>query len=132
MRKYGYHRQTSSHIDALAKAGVCFDNYDATDTPGLPSCPALFPGRLGTCTGAPTNDLLFDHEATHSVRMAWLGGLWMVLALEAGRPRPWLWTASQGALTFAVLLAVTTLLERTDWFAGSLRVFHACVLLHLH
>ena len=52
MRKYGYHRQPSSHIDALAKAGVRFDNYYATDTPCLPSCPALFSGRFGTCTGA--------------------------------------------------------------------------------
>lgn len=49
---YGYHRQTSPHIDALAAEGVRFNNCYATDTPCLPSRTAFFSGRFGTCTGA--------------------------------------------------------------------------------
>lgn len=48
---YGYHRETSPHIDGLARQGVRFDNFYATDTPCLPSRTALFSGRFGTCTG---------------------------------------------------------------------------------
>ena len=48
---YGYHRDTSPNIDALAKEGVRFTNYYATDTPCLPSRTAFFSGRCGLTTG---------------------------------------------------------------------------------
>lgn len=48
---YGYHRQTSPHIDALAARGLRFDAVYASDTPCLPSRTALFSGRFGVHTG---------------------------------------------------------------------------------
>ncbi|MFC1526008.1 sulfatase [Candidatus Latescibacterota bacterium] len=48
---YGYHRQTSPNMDAIAAAGVRFANYYAPDTPCLPSRTALSTGRFGICTG---------------------------------------------------------------------------------
>ncbi len=48
---YGYHRQTSPNIDALAAQGVRFDGCYATDVPCLPSRTSLFSGRLGIHTG---------------------------------------------------------------------------------
>ena len=48
---YGYLRQTSPNLDALADDGVRFTNFYATDTPCLPSRNALFTGRFGICTG---------------------------------------------------------------------------------
>lgn len=48
---YGYQRQTSPNIDALAEAGVRYTNYYATDTPCLPSRTAFFASRFGIRTG---------------------------------------------------------------------------------
>lgn len=48
---YGYHRNTSPNIDALAERGRRFENLYASDTPCLPSRTALFTGRFGTHTG---------------------------------------------------------------------------------
>ncbi|MCB1692138.1 MAG: sulfatase [Pseudomonadales bacterium] len=48
---YGYHRQTSPNIDALARSGVRFDNVHASDTPCLPSRTALLTGRFGIHNG---------------------------------------------------------------------------------
>ncbi|MGB1251730.1 MAG: sulfatase family protein [Candidatus Promineifilaceae bacterium] len=48
---YGYHRQTSQHIDSVAARGVRFTNYYATDTPCLPSRTAFFSGLFGLITG---------------------------------------------------------------------------------
>ena len=48
---YGYHRQTSPNIDALAAEGVRFTNVYASDTPCLPSRTAFFGGRFGVKTG---------------------------------------------------------------------------------
>lgn len=48
---YGYHRQTSPHIDAIAAEGVRFTNCYASDSPCLPSRTALFGGRFGIQTG---------------------------------------------------------------------------------
>lgn len=49
---FGYHRDTSPHIDRLAARGLRFDNVYASDTPCLPSRTALFSGRFGIRTGA--------------------------------------------------------------------------------
>lgn len=48
---YGYHRQTSPAIDALAARGTRCTNYYATDAPCLPSRTALFSGRFGIQNG---------------------------------------------------------------------------------
>ena len=48
---YGYHRDTSPTIDALAAEGVRFDNVYASDAPCLPSRTALWSGRFGFHTG---------------------------------------------------------------------------------
>jgi len=48
---YGYHRNTSPNIDALAARGIRFENYYVSDAPCLPSRAALFNGRFGIHTG---------------------------------------------------------------------------------
>lgn len=48
---YGYHRNTSPHIDAIAAEGVTFSNCYTTDAPCLPSRTALYTGRFGIITG---------------------------------------------------------------------------------
>ncbi|WP_413240623.1 sulfatase-like hydrolase/transferase [Paenibacillus sp. 1P07SE] len=48
---YGYHRDTSPHIDSIAEQGVRFDNYYCTDAPCAPSRTAFMSGRFGIHTG---------------------------------------------------------------------------------
>ncbi|ACY14606.1 sulfatase [Haliangium ochraceum] len=48
---YGYHRDTSPNIDAIAARGLRFDNVYISDAPCLPSRTALFSGRFGVHTG---------------------------------------------------------------------------------
>lgn len=48
---YGYARDTSPNIDAIARAGILFRNVYASDTPCLPSRTALLTGRFGIHNG---------------------------------------------------------------------------------
>ena len=48
---FGYGRNTSPNIDAIAARGTRFSNYYVTDAPCLPSRTALFTGRTGIHTG---------------------------------------------------------------------------------
>ncbi|MBZ0304163.1 MAG: sulfatase [Anaerolineae bacterium] len=48
---YGYPRNTSPHIDDLARRAVRFENVYVTDAPCLPSRTALWSGRCGFHTG---------------------------------------------------------------------------------
>ncbi|MDD3429497.1 MAG: sulfatase [Oscillospiraceae bacterium] len=48
---YGYTRNTSPNIDAVAKDAVRFDDYYCSDAPCLPSRAALMTGRFGIHTG---------------------------------------------------------------------------------
>ncbi len=48
---YGYHRNTSPNIDAVAEGAVRFDNIYVSDAPCLPSRTALWSGRFGYHTG---------------------------------------------------------------------------------
>ena len=48
---YGYHRNTSPNIDAVAEQSVRFDNMYVSDAPCLPSRTALWSGRFGCHTG---------------------------------------------------------------------------------
>lgn len=49
---YGYERNTTPHIDALAADAVRFENYYCSDAPCLPSRAALVTGRFGIHNGA--------------------------------------------------------------------------------
>ena len=48
---YGYHRNTSSNIDKIAKEGTLFTECYVSDAPCLPSRAALFTGKFGIHTG---------------------------------------------------------------------------------
>ncbi|MDR3710369.1 MAG: sulfatase [Capsulimonadaceae bacterium] len=48
---YGYHRNTSPNIDAIAADGVRFDQVFTPDAPCLPSRTAFYSGRFGIATG---------------------------------------------------------------------------------
>ncbi|MGC1482077.1 MAG: sulfatase, partial [Chthoniobacterales bacterium] len=48
---YGYHRNTSPHIDSIAKQGVRFNSVYCSDAPCLPSRTAMYTGRFGIHTG---------------------------------------------------------------------------------
>jgi arylsulfatase A-like enzyme len=48
---YGYHRDTSPHIDRLAAEGLRLDQCYTSDAPCLPSRAALMTGRFGVRTG---------------------------------------------------------------------------------
>ncbi len=48
---YGYHRNTSPAIDAIAAQGIRFDNIYTSDAPCLPSRTAFATGRFGINTG---------------------------------------------------------------------------------
>lgn len=48
---YGYHRNTSPAIDAIAREGVVFQQAYTPDAPCLPSRTALYSGRFGIHTG---------------------------------------------------------------------------------
>lgn len=48
---YGYQRNTSPNIDAIARQGVRFTNYHCSDAPCLPARAALMTGRFGYHTG---------------------------------------------------------------------------------
>lgn len=48
---YGYHRNTSPNIDAVAARSLRFNNCYVTDAPCLPSRTALMAGRAGIHTG---------------------------------------------------------------------------------
>lgn len=48
---YGYHRNTSPHIDKIAQKGTKFTNCYVSDAPCLPSRAAFFTGRFGIHSG---------------------------------------------------------------------------------
>lgn len=48
---YGYHRQTSPNIDAIAREGVTFKQCYTPDAPCLPSRTAFYSGRFGIQSG---------------------------------------------------------------------------------
>lgn len=49
---YGYSRNTSPHIDQIAKEGTLFQNYYCSDAPCLPSRASLVTGMFGIRNGA--------------------------------------------------------------------------------
>ena len=53
---YGYHRNTSPHMDAVAKEAVRFNRYYTSDAPCLPSRTALYTGMFGIHSGVVGHD----------------------------------------------------------------------------
>ncbi len=60
---YGYHRNTSPNMDRMAREGLCFTNYYASDAPCLPSRAALISGRLGI------HNNVINHGGTQADRL---------------------------------------------------------------
>ena len=48
---YGYHRNTSPNIDAIARQAMVFNNCHTSDAPCLPSRTAFYSGRFGIQSG---------------------------------------------------------------------------------
>ncbi len=48
---YGYHRNTSPHIDSIARRGLRMSGVHCSDAPCLPSRTAMYTGRFGIHTG---------------------------------------------------------------------------------
>ncbi|MEA3337382.1 MAG: sulfatase [Chloroflexota bacterium] len=85
---YGYHRNTSPNIDAVARDGVRFENCYATDVPCLPSRSALWSGRFGYHTGVVghggTAAQPFVEGPARGFRDAFDGSSWMRAMRDAG------------------------------------------------
>ena len=85
---YGYHRNTSPNLDALAKNGVRFENCYATDAPCLPSRTALWSGRFGFHTGVVnhggTAAQPFVEGPTRGFRDVFDATSWMSVLRRAG------------------------------------------------
>jgi len=105
---YGYHRDTSPNIDALARQAVRFDNCYNSDAPCLPSRTALWSGRCGFHTGVvnhggiaaqpfiegPTRDFrdLFDATSWMSV-LRYVGFRTITVSPFGERHAAWHWYA---------------------------------------
>ena len=61
---YGYGRNTTPNIDAIAREGVRFDNYYCSDAPCLPSRAALVSGTFGIKNGVAGRELPENSETT--------------------------------------------------------------------
>lgn len=85
---YGYHRDTSPHIDALATEGTCFTNCYVTDAPCLPSRTALWSGRFGYQTGVVDHGGVASQPINEGERRRFRdsfgGSSWMVCLRDAG------------------------------------------------
>ncbi|HEY0866146.1 MAG TPA: sulfatase [Fimbriimonas sp.] len=102
---YGYHRNTSPNIDALATESLRFSNYYVTDSPCLPSRTALISGRFGITTGVvnhggvcadippegPSRGFRSRYSATTLGSVLRSAGLWTASI----SPFPWRHTAYQ-------------------------------------
>jgi len=88
LRCYGYQRDTSPNIDALAAQGIRCENYYISDAPCLPSRAALFNGRFGIHTGVVGHggtaaDLRLE-GAERGFRTAASSTTWMSVLRKAG------------------------------------------------
>jgi choline-sulfatase len=85
---YGYHRDTSPNIDALAQLGARFENCYAPDVPCLPSRTALWSGRFGYHTGVVghggTAADPFVEGPTRGFRDQFFATSWMTALRHAG------------------------------------------------
>jgi choline-sulfatase len=85
---YGYHRDTSPHIDQVAADGVRFENCYVSDAPCLPSRTALWSGRVGFKTGVVghggTAAEPFVEGADRGFRDTFAATSWMAALRRAG------------------------------------------------
>lgn len=90
---YGYHRETSPHIDRIAGEGVRFNNCYVSDAPCLPSRTALFSGRCGAHTGVVNHggkfSEMFPDGESRQFRNTIGTTSWMAALRQAGY-----WTAT--------------------------------------
>lgn len=106
---YGYHRNTSPNLDALARQGVLFENCYNTDAPCLPSRASMWSGRCGFHTGVvnhggtaadpfvegPTRGFRDIYDATSWMSALRRAGLYTVTVSPFGeRHGAWHWYAS--------------------------------------
>ncbi len=77
---YGYHRNTSPNIDAIASEGVRFNNCYTPDAPCLPSRSAMTTGRFGFHTGVVNHggerSVMFNYGKDRSFRDDWTNPNW--------------------------------------------------------
>lgn len=105
---YGYHRNTSPHIDGIAKQAVRFDNCYVSDAPCLPSRSATWSGRFGFHTGCighggtaadpfiegPGRGFVSDYAGTSWMSQIRNAGLWTAsFSPFAERHSAWWWYA---------------------------------------
>lgn len=64
---YGYHRNTSPNIDAIAQSATRFDNLYISDAPCLPSRTALWSGRFGFKTGVINHGGVASHPFSDGI-----------------------------------------------------------------
>ena len=69
---YGYHRNTSPNIDAIAEEGVRFTNVYATDAPCAPSRTALWSGTFGFRNGVVGHGGMDDAHQVLPHALNWL------------------------------------------------------------
>jgi choline-sulfatase len=85
---YGYHRNTSPNIDALARQGVLFEHCYNTDAPCLPSRASMWSGRCGFHTGVVNHGGTaadpFIQGATRGFRDIYDATSWMSALRRAG------------------------------------------------
>jgi arylsulfatase A-like enzyme len=85
---YGYGRDTTPNIDALAAQGIRFDNVYASDTPCLPSRTALCAGQFGIRNGAVTHGGVrtdpFPEDRDRSFQTAAARYSWMSALRDVG------------------------------------------------
>jgi choline-sulfatase len=106
---YGYHRNTSPNIDAVARTGVRFNNCYVTDAPCLPSRTALWSGRFGIHNG------VINHGGTAAD--PFVQGESRGFKSRLGQSS-WMWLLRQAGLKTAT---VSTFGERHSafhWYAG--------------
>lgn len=73
---YGYGRDTSPAIDAVARKGMVFTGVHASDTPCLPSRTALWSGRFGLVTGVVGHGGTVCEPKREGEARAWAGTFW--------------------------------------------------------
>jgi len=77
---YGYHRNTSPNIDAVASEGIRFRNCYTSDAPCLPSRSAMTTGRFGIHTGVVNHggerSVMFNYGKERGFRDNWTNPNW--------------------------------------------------------
>jgi len=85
---YGYHRNTSPEIDAVAREGLRLTNCYAPDAPCLPSRTAMTTGRFGFHTGVVNHggerSTLFNYGAERGFACNWTQTNWTSQFMQNG------------------------------------------------